>query len=92
MVLKGLNITIQAATKVGICGRTGSGKSSMLVALFRIVELSGGSISIDGRNIAAVPLRCLRARLGIIPQEPVLFQDSVRYNLDPFGEVGEKAA
>jgi ABC-type multidrug transport system fused ATPase/permease subunit len=54
--------------KVGICGRTGSGKSSMLVALFRIVEAGGGRIKIDGRDTAGVPLAELRAALSIIPQ------------------------
>lgn len=83
-VLKGLTFDLQPAEKVGICGRTGSGKSSLMVALFRIEDLSCGSVVIDGIDCRDVPLRVLRSRLGIIPQDPVMFSASVRYNLDPF--------
>ena len=72
-VLQGLDLSLRAGEKVGLVGRTGAGKSSILVCLYRIVELSAGSITIDGRDIAGVPLRVLRARLSIIPQDPVLF-------------------
>ena len=67
-VLKGASFAINAGEKVGVCGRTASGKSTLLVCLFRLVELRGGTISIDGINIAHVPLAALRSRLGIIPQ------------------------
>lgn len=68
------------------CGRTGSGKSSLLSCLFRLVELRGGRIEIDGLDIASVPLPTLRSRLAIIPQEPIFFTGTLRYNLDPHGE------
>ena len=67
-------------------GRTGAGKSSLTLALFRIVEAAGGSITIDGQNIGFLGLGKLRSRLTIIPQDPVLFSGSMRMNLDPFNQ------
>jgi ABC-type multidrug transport system fused ATPase/permease subunit len=85
-VLNKLSVEIPAGKKVGIVGRTGSGKSSLLLALFRMVELRAGSILIDGVDIASVGLGDLRSRLSIIPQTPFVFAGTMRYNLDPFGE------
>ncbi|KAF5194274.1 Abc transporter c family member 2-like [Thalictrum thalictroides] len=85
-VLHGLSFTVSPSEKVGIVGRTGAGKSSMLNALFRIVELERGRIMIDGCNISEFGLIDLRKVLGIIPQSPVLFSGTVRFNLDPFNE------
>ncbi|KAK7303090.1 hypothetical protein RJT34_13989 [Clitoria ternatea] len=85
-VLLGLSFTIFPSDKVGIVGRTGAGKSSMLNALFRIVELERGRILIDDYDIAKFGLADLRKVLGIIPQAPVLFSGTVRFNLDPFSE------
>ena len=65
-------------------GRTGAGKSSLTLGLFRIIEAAGGQISIDGQNIGLMGLARLRSRLTIIPQDPVLFSGSLRMNLDPF--------
>ena len=70
---------------------SGAGKSSLLVALFRVVEPLSGSIMIDGINILKLPLRLLRSRLAIVPQDPVLFKGSVRSNLDPFSEKSDDA-
>ena len=81
LVLRDLSLSIAAGEKVGIVGRTGSGKSSMLAALFRLVEGDGGQILIDGADIAGVPLKTLRSVLSIIPQDPVLFSGTLRYNL-----------
>lgn len=86
LVLQGLTMRVAAGERIGIVGRTGAGKSSIMSTLFRLVELSGGSISIDGINIATVGLKDLRTRLAIIPQDPTLFRGTVRSNLDPFNE------
>ena len=86
LVLKGVSFTIAGGSKVGIVGRTGSGKSTIILSIFRMVELFGGSISIDGFDIANVSLKDLRNRITIIPQEPVLFTGSLRSNVDPFGD------
>ncbi|KAL2057140.1 hypothetical protein ABVK25_002879 [Lepraria finkii] len=86
LVLQGLNMTVAGGERIGVVGRTGAGKSSIMSTLFRLVELSGGSISIDGINIAQVGLKDLRMRLAIIPQDPTLFRGTIRSNLDPFNE------
>ncbi|XP_024897990.1 multidrug resistance-associated protein 5 isoform X3 [Pteropus alecto] len=89
LVLKKVSFTIRPKEKIGIVGRTGSGKSSLGMALFRLVELSGGCIKIDGVRISDIGLADLRSKLSIIPQEPVLFSGTVRSNLDPFNQYTE---
>ena len=84
-----MSIEIKPKEKIGICGRTGAGKSSILVALFRLVELHSGSIEIDDVNISEIGLHTLRGRLAIIPQDPVLFTGSIRTNLDPFDQFSD---
>ncbi|XP_067009700.2 multidrug resistance-associated protein 1 isoform X3 [Anabrus simplex] len=84
LVLKGVTFTVEGGEKVGIVGRTGAGKSSLTLALFRIIEAAGGSICIDGLDISKLGLHDLRSRLTIIPQDPVLFSGTLRLNLDPF--------
>ncbi|XP_067656381.1 multidrug resistance-associated protein 1-like [Haliotis asinina] len=83
MVLQGISARFAPSEKVGVVGRTGAGKSSLTLALFRILDAEGGSISIDGLDIADIGLHDLRSRLTILPQEPVLFSGSLRMNLDP---------
>ncbi|RDX46560.1 multidrug resistance-associated ABC transporter [Lentinus brumalis] len=82
-VLKGVSFQVKPGEKVGIVGRTGAGKSSLLQALFRIVNVQKGAIEIDGRNIADIGLDVLRGRLALVPQDSVLFQGTLRDNIDP---------
>ena len=86
LVLQGLSLHVQPGERIGIVGRTGAGKSSIMSTLFRMVEICGGTISIDGVNTAKVGLADLRSRLAIIPQDPTLFRGTIRTNLDPFNE------
>ncbi|KYM99989.1 Multidrug resistance-associated protein 1 [Cyphomyrmex costatus] len=84
LVLNGLTFSVLGGEKIGIVGRTGAGKSSMTLALFRIIEAAQGKIFIDDIDISKLGLHDLRSRLTIIPQDPVLFSGTLRMNLDPF--------
>lgn len=88
--LRDLTFSAQGGMKVGIVGRTGAGKSSILQALFRLIELESGSIVVDGVDVSKVGLHTLRENIAFIPQSPFLLQGSIRENLDPFGECSEE--
>ncbi|XP_030339197.1 multidrug resistance-associated protein 1 isoform X2 [Strigops habroptila] len=90
LVLKNINVTINGGEKIGIVGRTGAGKSSLTLGLFRINEAAEGEIIIDGVNIAKIGLHDLRFKITIIPQDPVLFSGSLRMNLDPFDQCSDE--
>lgn len=83
--LKSLNLKIRSGEKIGICGRTGAGKSSIIQAIFRLAH-NEGVIKIDAIDISTVPLEKLRKNISIIPQESILFSGTMRDNLDPFHE------
>nr|QVT92353.1 ABC transporter [Salvia miltiorrhiza] len=85
LVLKGVSLSINGGEKIGVVGRTGSGKSTLIQVFFRLVEPCSGKIIIDGVNICNLGLHQLRSRFGIIPQEPVLFEGTIRSNIDPLG-------
>ncbi|KAG3071036.1 ABC transporter C family member 3 [Phytophthora cactorum] len=87
---RGVDMDVTAGEKVGICGRTGAGKSSLMVALFRISDFDSGRVFIDDVDITTINLRELRRSLAIIPQDPVLFSGPLRENLDPFHEYSDE--
>ncbi|KAJ1724913.1 hypothetical protein LPJ53_000837 [Coemansia erecta] len=90
LVLKDLSFRVEPRHKVGIVGRTGAGKSSLTLALFRIIEAASGKILIDGMDIAQYGLCDVRSRLSIIPQDPLMFAATVRQNLDPLGDYSDQ--
>jgi len=83
LALNNINLEINSGEKIGIVGRTGSGKSSLVLALFRIIEAFGGKIEIDGENLRDIPLKKIRRSLSIVPQEPFLLEGTLKTNLDP---------
>ena len=82
-VLRDLTLKIQPGQKMGICGRTGSGKSSLIAALFRLLELKSGQIFVDGVDISTLPRQAIRASLIAVPQDPFLLEGSIRFNISP---------
>lgn len=89
-VLRNLTFETKPMEKIGIVGRTGAGKSTVTLALFRMMECTQGQITIDDQDISLMGTNDLRSRVGIIPQDPVLFEGTVRSNLDPFGSYEDK--
>uniref|UniRef100_A0A7N2MJI6 ABC transporter domain-containing protein n=2 Tax=Quercus lobata TaxID=97700 RepID=A0A7N2MJI6_QUELO len=86
LVLCGISCTFEGGHKIGIFGRTGSGKTTLIISLFRLVEPAWGKIIVDGIDISTIGLHDLRSRFGIIPQDPTFFNGTVRYNSDPLSQ------
>ncbi|KAK3903067.1 ABC transporter [Staphylotrichum tortipilum] len=90
LVLKNVSISIKPGEKIGICGRTGSGKSSLIMSLFCLLDLQGGSIRVDGVDITTLPRQEIRSRLVAVPQHPFLLKGSVRLNANPYGGASDE--
>ena len=88
-VLRSISFSIAGGMKVGVIGRTGAGKTSLILTLFRIIETHSGQITIDGIDISQISLRDLRRALGIIPQDPIVFEGTLRDNIDPFSQYSD---
>lgn len=86
LVLRGVSLSVPGGSRVGVVGRTGAGKSSLMIALLRLVEVAGGQILVDGVDLATLGLEAVRGGVCIIPQDPVMFSGSLRFNVDPFEE------
>ncbi|KAK3371045.1 P-loop containing nucleoside triphosphate hydrolase protein [Lasiosphaeria ovina] len=91
LVLKHVSLSIKAGEKIGVCGRTGSGKTSLVASLFRLLELQGGRIRVDGVDLATLPRQEVRRRIVAVPQHPFLLKGSVRLNADPAGAAADDA-
>jgi len=89
-ILKGITFKIQPGQKIGVVGRTGAGKSSLIVALYRMAGITNGKVKVDGIDCSKIKLNTLRSRMAIIPQEPVMFGGTLRSNLDPFNEKSDE--
>jgi ABC-type multidrug transport system fused ATPase/permease subunit len=89
LVLKDVSFYVAPGMSVGVVGRTGAGKTTLTLALFRMMELAGGSITLDGIDISEINIYQLRSRLAVLPQDPVLYAGTLRYNFDPFGEADD---
>lgn len=91
LVLKDISLTVQPGSKVGVVGRTGAGKTTLFSAILRLTEVDSGLIKIDDIDVSKIGLSELRSAIAVIPQDPVLFQGSIRYNLDPFDQYDDQA-
>lgn len=88
--MKNVSISIKAGEKIGVCGRTGSGKTSLIMSLFRLVDLQGGTIRVDGVDISTLPRQEVRSRIVAVPQHPFLLKGSVRLNANPTGGASDE--
>ena len=90
LVLKNINLNISSGCKIGVVGRTGAGKTTLFSAILKLNELESGQIIIDDVDVTTIGLNDLRSKISIIPQDPVLFQGTIRYNLDPFDQYDDE--
>ncbi|KAL5086662.1 hypothetical protein Trisim1_008747 [Trichoderma cf. simile WF8] len=85
-VLRDISLEVTPGMQIGVCGRTGSGKSSLILSILRMNDIVDGSITIDGQDLSLMPRDTIRRNIAVLPQDPVLLEGSLRFNLDPFGE------
>lgn len=90
IVLDNLSFEVKAGEKIGVVGRTGAGKSTLSLAISRIVEIFSGKIFIDGVDIQQVPLDLLRSRITVIPQDATMFTGTLKFNLDPENKINDE--
>lgn len=90
LALDNVSFDLDHGAKVGVVGRTGSGKSTLLVALFRLIQPCSGSVIVDGQRVSSLAVDALRKSMAIIPQDPAMFQGTLRENLDPYGEFSDQ--
>lgn len=90
IVLRNLSFHVKPGEKIGVVGRTGAGKSTICLSLSRIVEIAGGHMLIDGVDIKDLPLKEVRSRITVIPQDPTMFTGTLRFNLDPENKVSDQ--
>lgn len=90
VVIDNLSFEVESGCKIGVCGRTGAGKSTLSLSLSRLVEIESGKILIDGIDISKINLNLLRQKVTVIPQKPVIFKGTVRFNIDPWNQAEQK--
>jgi len=89
-VLKGISLSVEPEQHIAICGRSGSGKSSLMLCLLRMMDVTNGQITIDGVDIATIACEDLRSRVNVVPQDPFLLPGSIRFNMDPTDSISDE--
>ena len=89
-VIRGISLSIKAGQHVAVCGRSGSGKTSLILSLLRMIDVTDGRIKLDGLDVSGPSCDDVRTRLNVVPQDPLLFPGTIRFNIDPFGTASKE--